>query len=102
MSCGCGNIKFLKFNTDVKVFNGNPVQVEVDPMCNAVTVSNEGTTLVLFQNDVIQPGNFKAISGNFGEVFAGRVDISFMTQTPAPSVVVNRAVVTQKYYISTK
>jgi hypothetical protein len=90
----------MKYNTSVQVYQGLPKQVVVAELLNGITVSNEGNTLVIFQGDTLQPGTFKAIQGNAGEIFSGRIDISFELPVPAPIVPVNMAVVTQKYYVN--
>jgi hypothetical protein len=88
----------LRFNTSVQQYQG-PKQVVIASYLNAISVKNEGTTLVIFQGDTLQPGESKSIGGNFGEIYDSRIDIFFQTQVPAPAVINNLAVVTQKFYL---
>lgn len=94
----CRKYNLLRFNTSIQQYQG-PQQVVVAEYLNAISVKNEGTTLVKFQGDTLQPGESKSIGGNYCEVYDARVDISFITQTPAPPVITNLAVITQKFYL---
>src|ERR1700719_5362979 len=88
----------LRFNTSVQQYSG-PQQVIIAENLNAIAVKNEGTTMVIFQFDTLQPGESKSIGGNEGEIYDARIDISFLVPTPAPAVITNLAVVSQKFYL---
>jgi hypothetical protein len=88
----------LNFNITVQVY-GVATRVPVEETCNAVTVKNAGTTLLFFNGDPLQPGESKSAGGNYGEIYMGRVDLQFVTQTPPPTTITNLAVVTQKFYV---
>jgi len=84
--------KPLRFNFNTQVYTANQ-QISLDPLCNSVSVKNQGTSTVEFQGDELQAGESKTIGGNFAEVLDGRVDITF---TGAGT---NKMAVTQKFYL---
>lgn len=90
---------FLKYDTSIQVYTGVQ-QVQTSSLLNSIAVANEGNTIVVFQGDEIQPGTFKAINGDAGEVYAARIDIWFKMPTPAPAIPTNKAIITQKFYIN--
>lgn len=92
----CG--KALKYDIIRTPYNKN-AQVSLDARCNGFTLKNTGTTLLNWDGEYLTPGQSVAVGGNVGEVFQGRVDIFFKTQSPAPSTITNAALVTQKVYI---
>lgn len=102
MSCdaiGCtGKRKALRYNIDVQEYRALR-SVNVDKLCNGVSVNNAGTTIVTWNGEPIQPGATKTVGGNEGEVYIGRIDLAFYMPSPAPGVIVNSAWVTQKFYI---
>lgn len=73
--------------------------VNIDKQCNGVTVLNAGTTYVTWNGIPLAPGQSMTVGGNEGEIFIGRVDIAFFTQTPAPAIITNSAWVIQKFYV---
>jgi len=75
-----------------------PRSVNIDKLCNGVTVLNAGTVYVTWNGIPIAPGASMTVGGNEGEIFVGRVDIGFFTQTPAPGTIVKSAWVIQKFY----
>jgi hypothetical protein len=87
----------LRYNFETNLYS-KAIQVPIDERCNSITVMNLGTTNIIFQGDIITPGNFKAIGGNRMEIISGRVDLFFQVPVPPPAVVTNLASVTQKYY----
>lgn len=72
--------------------------VVIDKLCNGVTVLNAGTTYVTWNGIPIAPGASMTVGGNEREIFVGRVDIAFFTQTPAPGTIIKSAWVIQKFY----
>jgi hypothetical protein len=77
--------------------------VGFDPNCNGFVVKNAGTTLLSFDNEILQPQESKSIGGNYGEYYCGdRKKIYFIVQSPAPSSIKNLCIVTQKIYINKK
>jgi hypothetical protein len=88
----------LPYNTSVQIYTGSK-QVVIAPYLNGITVKNEGNTNVIFQGDTLLPGDSKSQGGNTGEVYWARIDITFQVPVPAPAVINNSAVVSQKYYI---
>jgi len=89
---------FLYFDTSVDQY-ALPMKITLADTCNGITFKNLGTTLLLVDADVLQPGQSKSFGGNRGEIYRGRHDIAFQTQTVAPPVVTNLVAVTQKYYV---
>jgi|HubBroStandDraft_5_1064220.scaffolds.fasta_scaffold00865_19 hypothetical protein len=72
--------------------------IPVDQWCNGWTAINRGTTICIVNGDPLNPGESKDFGGNLGEIYEGRIDISFKVQVPPPLVITNLAVVTQKFY----
>lgn len=75
-------------------------EVVLDELCNGFVVKNAGTTLVIFQGDILQPGESKSFGGNRLEIYRTRADIVFQVQTVPPLVVTNLCFVTQKFYMN--
>lgn len=72
--CNCE--KLLTYNVSVKIFTQNG-RVDLDKLCNGVTVKNAGTSMANFNGVILSPGESIAIGGNRGELFDGRVDVFF-------------------------
>jgi hypothetical protein len=72
--------------------------VVVDKLCNGVTVINKGNTIVLWNGLPLNPNESMTVGGNEGEVFVGRVDISFQPSVPVVIPTINSAWVIQKFY----
>jgi hypothetical protein len=89
---------FLKYNISTQTYN-NVQKVQWDRWLNGFTLHNTGNTILSFNNDPIQPGGSKTVGGNFGEIYGGRIDIQFITPSPAPSTINNAVVITQKFYL---
>lgn len=89
--CNCE--KLLSYNVSVMTFTQNS-RVDLDPRCNGVTVKNAGTSTANFNGVILAPNESIAIGGNRGELYTGRVDVSF---SGSGTNLIN---VIQKYYIS--
>lgn len=75
----------------------------VPQKCNGFTIKNTGTTVVILNGQIpIVPGSSIAIGGNYAEVYAGRVDITFETPAPPPATITNSCVVMFKHYMPDK
>jgi hypothetical protein len=95
---GCpGAVGLLAYNTVSQNYT-QLKSVVVEKNCNGVTVLNAGTTVVMWNGVPIAPGASMTVGGNQGEVYIGRVDINFFTQTPPPTTIINSAWVIQKFY----
>jgi len=103
-----GNRKYMQLTDFLKValpWDQNtgvysmPQQVQWQRWLNGFFVHNTGTTLVIFGGDVIQPGDSKSFGGNWAELYEGRLDFSFQTQTPPPATITNQVRITQKFYL---
>lgn len=93
-----GDKGYLPYNTSTQEYT-NLHSVNIEKGCNGVTVINKGTTLALWNGLPLNPGESMSVGGNEGEVFIGRVDISFVIPVPAPAVITNSAWVIQKFYV---
>lgn len=94
-------MKLLAFNIIQQQYT-EQTEVEVTPLCNAVTVRNIGDEVIFFNGIALQPppgvglsGESVAYEGNYGEVYKGRIQISFAGGGANPN-----AEVTQKFYIN--
>lgn len=83
---------WLYYNTTTQQYNSNQ-KIIIDPRCNGITVKNAGTSVLIFDDEQLQPTQSKMIGGNRKEIMVGRKDISF---TGAGT---NLAYVTQKFYV---
>jgi hypothetical protein len=97
-ACAPGSRPAVLYNTSTQNYTEQR-SVVVEKLCNNVTVINKGNTLVLWNGLPLNPGESMTVGGNEGEVFIGRVDISFALPTPPPGTPVNSAWVIQKFYI---
>lgn len=74
----------------------------LDQYCNDLTVKNVGNSVVMFDDDPIQPQQSKSIGGNRLEILkGGGHKISFTLNFligPPPLVRNDMAIMTQKYY----
>lgn len=92
----CG---FLFKYREVEQNYGEQGRIIYPPYTNGYAVHNDGNTNIILNNaDTIEPGGFKSVGGNFGEIYDGRIDIKFEIPTPAPTTPANNAVFTFKYY----
>jgi hypothetical protein len=96
---GCTGKRVLtKYNTTSQNYVKQH-SVNIEQLCNGVTVLNAGTTFCTWNGVPLGPGLSMTVGGNEGEIFVGRVDIAFFTQSPAPATIVNSAWVIQKFYV---
>jgi hypothetical protein len=73
--------------------------VSLPEWVNGVTVENTGNTNLYWDNNLIPPGDFKAVGGNYGEIYVGHVTLKFSLPTPAPASPENMATVSVKFYV---
>lgn len=90
--------KDLYYNNDTKGY-AVPAKITFDRLCNGYTVRNAGNTIVVINDEEIQPGQSKAVGGNRNEIFIGRLDIFFRDQTVQPVPRTPYFYVTQKFYV---
>lgn len=96
---GCPGVPMLVlYNMSQQEYNA-PRSVNIDKLCNGVTVLNAGTTFVTWNGIPIPPLGSMTVGGNEQEIFVGRVDIAFFTQFPAPATIFNSAWVIQKFFV---
>lgn len=87
--------EWLYYNTTTQQYNANQ-KIILDIHCNGITIKNAGTSVVLFDDEQIQPTQSKMIGGNRKEIMIGRKDLSFQ------GAGTNLAYVTQKFYVFPK
>lgn len=97
MGCAPGGEKYLLYNSTMQEYTSQR-SVMIDKLCNGVTVINKGNTIAMWNGLPLAPDESMTIGGNIGEVYVGRVDISFSLPTPVPPTPVNSAWVIQKFY----
>jgi hypothetical protein len=90
--------KILNVNFSTQSYNGNK-HITVVRSCNGFTVKNRGNSILVINQDPLDPGESKAFGLNRGEVYTGRIDISFRAQAVQPVPRVDAAFVTQKFYL---
>ena len=74
-------------------------EVQWQKWLNGFLVENTGTTWLYFAGALILPGASKSYGGNRAEIYRGRLDYRFLTQTPAPGTITNQVQITQKFYL---
>lgn len=89
--------KILRYNVSSQTYS-NVTDVQWDKYLNGFFIHNTGNTLLIFNNDVLQPGDTKTVGGNYGEIYDGRINLMFRLPTPAPLTPENEVIVTQKFY----
>lgn len=93
---------WIKYATNTKPINlaGN---ITLDRWSNGLTIKNTGNSVLLFNQDPLQPGQSKAIGGNYGELLTGRYAVAFapIASPPPGYVQSNGGIVTEKYYLPT-
>jgi hypothetical protein len=95
---GRGHEPFRKYNINKITIQVGTSQVQIGNNVNGFDVKNAGNTIVVFNQEPLQPGESQTVGGNAGEIFAGRVDIYFQLPVPAPVTPVNMCWITIKYY----
>lgn len=85
--------KLLQYNLSVQIYGVN-TDIPVMENCNGFTVRNIGTANVVIMGDTLAPNESKAVGGNRGEIYVGRLDLKF---TGAGTTL---CLVTQKYYMN--
>lgn len=93
--------KILYYNTVTQSYSF-PQKVVIQDKCNGFTIRNAGNSILIMDDEQIQPGESKAIGGNRNEYFVGRKDISFAPQAVQPAPRIDLCYVTQKYYVDRK
>ena len=83
----------IKFSSAVSIqrFTGD---IDIDPLCNGWTAINRGTSIVQVNGVPLAPpatpglsGESFGVSGNIGELYAGRVTCLFDVADTAPALV---------------
>src|ERR1700684_1395392 len=90
--------RVLFYNISTDTYQGN-VSITPDRNLNGFTIKNTapvGGNTVFLNGDPLVPGESKTVGGNRGEIYRGRIDITFLNPAVGPSSVV----ITQKFYVS--
>lgn len=95
---GCAGSGLRRYNINKIHLSSGTTQVPIGNNVNGFTVKNAGNTILMFNQEPLQPGESQSIGGNEGEIYTGRVSIFFMLPTPAPGTPVNSAWITIKFY----
>jgi hypothetical protein len=94
---GCeGKPHFRFYNITTQDYNQQR-SVNVVKGCNGFTVKNAGTSTVFVDGVPVLAKESLSVGGNEGEIYVGRIDITF--GPPAPSPTTNSAWVIQKFYV---
>ena len=96
-------------NSKLKYCDTNTLQyttqskINLDTLCNGLTVKNNGNIICLIDDEPLQPGESKSFGFSEMQIFRGRHNIGFTTAGMAviPAVQVPSAWVTQTFYIAT-
>lgn len=93
----------ILYNTSTQQYTQQH-SVVVEKFCNGVTIINKGNTIAMWNGLPLFPDESMTVGGNEGEVFIGRVDLSFRLPTaadgiPIPATPINSAWVIQKFYV---
>jgi hypothetical protein len=80
----------------------NPGAVALPDVVNGLTVENSGNTNLFWDSDLILPGDFKAVGGNYGERYLGDCTLKWALPVPAPVDPENMATVSVKFYVQQK
>jgi hypothetical protein len=73
--------------------------VSLPRMVNGLTVRNTGNTNLFWDSDLIVPGDFKAVSGNYGEIYRGTCTLKWELPAVVPANPENMATVSVKFYV---
>ena len=88
--------RLVLYNMSQQEYNA-PRSVNIDKLCNGVTVLNAGTTFATWNGIPIPPGGSMTVGGNEREVLSdGRYCVFHADPPPAP--LINSAWVIQKFY----
>lgn len=76
--------------------NAKPAVVD---QCNGWTIKNGGNCILVINTEFLNPGESKGFLCWPGELYVGRIDISFRNLPTQPMPVVRQAWLTQKFYV---
>jgi hypothetical protein len=90
---------FLHYDAKT-IVSTTPGAVSLPEFVNGLTVENTGNTNLEWDSNLIPPGDFKAIGGNYGEIYVGTCSLKFSLPSPAPPNPENMATVSVKFYVN--
>jgi hypothetical protein len=89
----------LLFYDEKTITVTKPGAVGLPKLVNGLTVENTGNTNLFWDEDLILPGDFKAVGGNRAEIYVGDVVLKFALPVPPPLNPENMATVSVKFYV---
>jgi hypothetical protein len=89
---------FLCYDTKT-IVSIRPGAVPLPDVVNGLTVENTGNTNLFWDSNLILPGDFKAVGGNYGERYVGDCTLKFALPVPAPASPENMATISVKFYV---
>lgn len=92
---------FLPYDEKTIVVN-QAGAVGLPDFINGLTVENSGNTNLFWDEDLIIPGDFKAVGGNFREIYVGDCVLKFALPDIPPANPENMATVSVKFYVDYK
>jgi hypothetical protein len=98
--CDCKTLKYCDTST---LQYTQASKLNLDQLCNAVTIKNAGNIICLVDDEPIQPGESKSFQFSEMQIFYGRHQVGFTTAGMAvvPAILIPSAWVTQTFYIDT-
>jgi hypothetical protein len=91
--------KFLHYDSKT-IVTEQPGAVSIPEWVNGLTVENSGNTNLFWDQDLIVPGDFKAVGGNYGEIFVGTVTLRWKLPAIPPLNPQNQATISVKFYVN--
>jgi hypothetical protein len=78
-------------------------KLNLDQLCNAVSIKNAGNIICLIDDEPLQPGESKSFQFSERQIFYGRHEVAFtiVGMAVVPPVQIPSAWVTQTFYIDT-
>jgi hypothetical protein len=90
---------FLHYDTKTITVT-TPGAVGLPDFINGMTVENSGNTNLLWDEDIIVPGDFKAVGGNYKEIYVGDCVLKFALPAIPPLNPENMATISVKFYVN--
>jgi hypothetical protein len=91
--------KFLHYDSKT-IVTAIPGAAALPDWINGLTVENTGNTNLFWDQNLILPGDFKAVGGNYGEIYLGTCSLRWKLPAIPPAVPQNEATITVKFYIN--
>lgn len=96
--CKANPDEFLEYNFSTNLYDGTK-EFTLDKYCFGLTVKNRGTSLVIFNDEPLDPGESKTIGAHKETLLRARISISFDQSNGGTT---NAAWITQAFYLYPK